>query len=109
MRLLLFCLAFLATPAWSGPEAYQLDMDQSDLGFTYTFEGSEKSGTMPVQLAVMRIDLDNVPASQVSVTLNPSKARAGFIFATQVMKGPEVLNTRVHPTILFRSTRMRAI
>ncbi|WP_371224016.1 YceI family protein [Roseovarius sp. 2305UL8-3] len=107
MRILLFCLAFLAAPAWSDPEIYQLDVERSDVGFTYMFEGSEKRGTMPVQSARMRIDLDNVPASEVNVTLNPSKARAGFIFATQVMKGPEILDTRNHPAIQFRSTSIR--
>jgi len=107
MRILLLCLTFLAAPAWSEPQIYRLDVEQSDVGFTYTFEGGEKRGTMPVQSAEMRIDLDNVPASQVNVTLNPSKARAGFIFATQMMKGPEVLDTGNHPTIQFRSTSVK--
>jgi len=104
MRLLVICLSLLASPLLAGPERYQLDVARSDVGFSYTFSGEERTGMMPVTEAEMLIDLDNVPNSQVSVTLNPGQARAGFLFATQVMKGPEVLDTRNHPTIHFVST-----
>ena len=99
---LLFCLC--ASLANAAPERYVLDAARSDVGFTYSFEGTEKAGKMPVQSAVLLIDLDNVPASQVTVTLNASAARAGFIFATEVMKGPKVLDTARHPVIRFQST-----
>ncbi len=104
MRLLLFCLSILAAPAFADPNDFTLDTARSEVGFTYDFGGSARAGTMPVQSAQMRIDLDNVAASAVTVTLNPDGARAGFIFATQVMKGPEVLDTANHPTITFHST-----
>ena len=52
----------------------------------------------------MVLDLDNVPRSQVDVTLDARRAKAGFIFATQTMKGPEVLHTNQFPEIVFRST-----
>jgi len=41
------------------------------------------------------------------VTVDASRARTGFFFATEAMKAPSVLNTRAHPTIRFRSTRIR--
>lgn len=104
MRLLLFCLSVLAAPAMAGPDRFILDVARSEVGFTYDFQGAERVGAMPVISADMRIDLDNVPASSVTVTLDPGNARAGFIFATQVMKGSEVLDTANHPTIRFRST-----
>jgi len=105
MRLILLCLALclLALPVRAGPEPFILDAERSEVGFTYDFEGAARAGTMPVKSARILIDLENVPASEVTVTLDPDNARAGFIFATQVMKGPEVLDTANHPTIVFRS------
>ena len=101
------CLVLLsiATGLHAAPERYQLDMSQSDVAFTYIFEGAEKQGQMPVHSADMLIDLDNVSASKVTVTLRADAARAGFLFATEAMKGPQVLNTARHPTIRFQSTR----
>ncbi|MDA3857738.1 MAG: YceI family protein [Roseovarius sp.] len=61
---------------------------------------------MPVKSATMRIDLRNVSASQIDVSLDASGAKAGFFFATQAMKGPEVLDTARFPTVRFTSTRI---
>ena len=91
-------------PAQTEPVAYRLDTTQSEVNFTYDFQGTPKQGTMPVQAARMRLDLDNVAASQVDVTLDANAAKAGFILATQTMKGPQVLDTENFPTIRFRST-----
>lgn len=107
LRALIVCLIALMTlPALAGPERYRLDTDRSVVGFTYSFEGAEQSGRMPVASADMRIDLDNVAKSRVDVTLDASRARAGFLLATQAMKGPEVLDTARFPQITFRSTRV---
>ena len=46
---LLFCLC--ASLANAAPERYILDAARSDVGFTYSFEGTEKAGKMPVQSA----------------------------------------------------------
>lgn len=91
-------------PAFAAPEAYRLNASQSIVGFTYMFQGSPTQGRMPVKAADMWLDLDNVPNSKVNVTINARRARAGFIFATQTMKGPQVLNTDRFPEIRFRST-----
>ena len=61
---------------------------------------------MPVSSADLLIDLDNLPASRVLVTLNAAGARAGFIFATEAMKSRKVLYTARFPEIHFRSTRI---
>lgn len=99
------CLAAAAAPA--APERYLLDTDRSKVSFTYTFEGREQSGQMPMHSAEMELDLDNLPASHVNVVLNAGQARAGFLFATNAMRGASVLDTRAHPQITFRSTSIR--
>lgn len=106
MRALTFLLCCLAGLAHAAPERYTLNTAQSQVGFTFTFEGQPKNGTMPVQAADMVLDLDNIANSKVDVTLNAAQAKAGFIFATQTMKGPQVLNTGAHPTIRFQSTSL---
>ena len=105
MLRLFLVLYLMAMPALAEPVRYHLDTPRSSVGFTYDFQGNEKTGKMPVQSAEMLIDLDNVPGSQVSVTLNADAAKAGFIFATEVMRGPKVLDTAHHPLIHFRSAR----
>ena len=102
---LFFVLISIAGLAHAAPERYRLDPSQSDVAFTYLFEGAQKTGQMPIQSADMLIDIDNVPASRVDVTLNAHAARAGFIFATEAMKSPQVLSTGQHPVIRFQSTR----
>lgn len=92
-------------PAYGGPDRYQLDAARSLVQFTYVFNGTRRTGRMPVKSADLLIDLDNLPASRVIVTLNARRARAGFIFATETMKSRDVLNTAQFPEITFRSTR----
>lgn len=96
----------IVTAARAAPEPYRLNAAQSVVAFTYKFQGRPTQGRMPVKAARMLLDLDNVPASSVDVTLDPSQARAGFIFATQTMKGPNVLYTDRFPEIRFRSTKI---
>lgn len=107
MRLaVLIFFGLLATQSHADPEPYQLDTARSTVGFTYVFEGNERAGRMPVLSADMMIDLDNVPASTVTVTLDARRAQAGFVFATDAIRGPEILDTAKHPTIRFQSTSM---
>lgn len=96
----------IATQAAAAPEAYRLDTARSSVGFTYTLGPAETAGTMPVRSAEMWIDLANPSASRVTVTLDASRARAGVFFATEAMRGPQVLDTARHPSITFRSTRI---
>ena len=90
----------------AAPQAYRLNADRSQVGFSYDLQGNLKTGTMTVQSADMRLDLENIPNSTVSVTLDANSAKAGFFFVTHAMKGPSVLNTAQYPTIQFRSTRV---
>lgn len=102
---LIVCLS--ATPALAAPERYQLDPTQSRVGFSYVLDGARQTGRMPVKSADIQIDLDNLPASRVEVVLNAHAAQAGFIIATQTMRGPRMLDTARHPEIRFRSTGIR--
>lgn len=105
-RLVIFLLCIPFTWAHAEPAQYRLDTARSHVGFSYSFNGSERTGQMPVKSADMLIDLNNIPASTVSVVLDARAARAGFIIATQAMKAPEVLNTAQFPHIHFQSTRI---
>lgn len=102
--LIILCLASMA--AHAGPENYRLDADRSSVNFFYTFDGAQKTGVMPVTSADLLLDLDNLAASRVLVTLNADAARAGFLFATEAMKSRKVLDTARFPDIHFRSTRI---
>ena len=106
MRLAILLLCLAAAPALADPERYRLDAARSTVGFSYTFNGAAKAGQMPVKAAEILIDVHDVTASEVSVTLDARNARAGFIFATQAMNSPQVLHTAKYPTIHFRSTRI---
>ncbi len=105
LALLSWILAATLTHAAQTP--YTLDTTNSTVSFTYQLAGIPTRGHMPVQSAEMLIDLDTIGASQVSVTMNASRARAGFLFATEAMRGPRVLDTENHPLITFRSTSIR--
>ncbi|MEM8774634.1 MAG: YceI family protein [Pseudomonadota bacterium] len=107
MRLLTLIFALMALPAFGAPETYRLNPETSIVGFTYQFQGNPAKGRMPIKDADMRLDLDNIPASEVNVTLDASQAKAGVIFATEAMKGPKILNTDRYPTISFRSTQIK--
>lgn len=101
---IIFCLmSHLGTALAAAPERYDLDAARSVVGFSYEFQGTPRDGAMPVGAADLLIDLDDLSQSRVSVSLDARGAQAGFIFATQVMKGPDVLDTANHPAITFRS------
>jgi len=105
LPLLIICLA--ASLATAAPLPYRLDTTRSTVAFTYDLQGRTTEGRMPVKSADIRIDLHEIGRSTVSVTLDARRARAGFIFATRAMKGPDILDTARHPEIRFRSTRIR--
>lgn len=111
LRLILGILMaiFIATTAIAKPVRYVLEADKSSVGFTYQFNGKPTKGTMPVASADLLIDLGNISATKVTVTLNVRKARAGFIFATEALRSGKVLDARSHPKIRFVSTRVRRV
>lgn len=108
MRLLLTLAAFLfvATTLAAAPARYILEPEASTVGFTWSFEGAEQKGRMPVSRAELTLDFARPEASQIAVRLSVAEARAGFPFATQAMRGEKVLHAAAHPEIIFQSTRV---
>jgi polyisoprenoid-binding protein YceI len=104
--ILAIILCLTAALSMAAPQAYRLDSARSIVGFSYDFEGNPKQGTMPVKSAKITLDLGNLPASRVRVTLDAAGARAGFFFATQAMKDAKVLDTGRFPDITFRSNTL---
>lgn len=94
-------LLILATALHAAPQRYHLDSGTSVVGFTYYLNDAEAEGQMPVSSAELFLDLGNIERSRIDVTLNPQKAVAGFVFATEALKSARVLDVRNHPTIRF--------
>lgn len=109
MPKLFVCLILIfatLTAAQADPVRYQLQASKSLVGFSYSFEGAKFKGTMPVSRADLQIDFDALSGSKIRIILNASKARAGFIFATEAMRGKSILNAAKHPQIRFVSTKV---
>jgi polyisoprenoid-binding protein YceI len=85
----------------AAPVQYDLDKSSSVVGFTYYFNQDGNEGHMPVEAADLHLDLGNVSRSKIDVTLSPKRAKAGFVFATEALKGAQVLDASNHPTIRF--------
>lgn len=97
-----------ALSAMAAPARYSLDRNASSVGFEVQFGNDRITGTMPVGSADMVLDFDQVAGSNVQVTLSADQARANFPFATQALRGKDVLATSQFPQIAFRSTSVQA-
>ena len=100
--------AMLVRPAAAAPVPYSLDRANSRVAFAYVLNGQEARGKMPVRDATISLDFDRLSRSTVTAVLDPTKATAGFIFATEAMRGASVLNVNQFPTITFQATNIRA-
>ena len=99
-------LSLWAANCLAEPMRYILETDKSSVGFTYQFDGRPIKGNMPVASADLIIDFNTLPASKVQIALNVKKARAGFIFATEALRGKSVLDVANHPQVRFVSTKV---
>ena len=104
--LLILIMALWAINCAAEPVGYVLDSSKSTVGFTYQFNGNPTKGTMPITSADLTIDFAALEKSTVQVVLNVRKARAGFIFATEALRGKSVLDVGNHPQIRFVSTQV---
>lgn len=102
--LVAFCLS---VPALASLLSYELISEETSVDFTFDVSGVQQSGTMPIESADIRIDLNDLPNSQVDVILNVAKARTRLPFARKPMLGESVLNADAYPTIRFTSTRIQ--
>jgi polyisoprenoid-binding protein YceI len=98
----------LATPVLAEPVPYILDAAASSVGFEVNMGEQVVTGTMPVAGAALLLDFDRVANSTINVTLDPSSAQTGLIFATEALKAENLLNTAAYPQIVFVSTGVTA-
>lgn len=99
--------AALALPAAAAPVPYDLQPDQSTVGFETDFGPDRITGAMPVKSAKLVLDFDQVKNCVIDVALDVSHANASFPFAAQAMKGPKVLDSAAYPEMTFRSTAVQ--
>ncbi|MFN4203424.1 MAG: YceI family protein [Tabrizicola sp.] len=104
---LALAMLLLALPALAGTVAYRMDADQSSVAFETDFGPDRITGTIPLAKADLRLDFANVRNCTVDVALDVTGARASFPFAAQALKGPKVLDARVHPRMTFTSTSVK--
>lgn len=98
-------LCALATgPAGAEVRQYRLDPAGSAVEFGWTFGRDPVAGRMLVAAADLAIDFDDIRRSRAHVELDVTGAQAGFVFATQAMRGPKMLDAAAHPRISFDST-----
>lgn len=110
MRFIYSFLFILCAAASAHAQAlpYELDADQSTVGFKYMLLGREMNGRMPVESAEIALDFNRPENSRVSAVLRPDKADAGPNYATVAMRGESVLNTDLFPRIFFQSRKITA-
>ena len=102
----LICLiSLLPATLLAAPVPYKLDSAKSEVAFSYVFEGSETRGSFPDFDASVALDFQRLENSSIDVTLKTGTAKGGFIFATQALRGPKMLNSPQFPDISFKSKR----
>jgi len=104
LTLCLLALALCAMPTQAATRTYSIDAEGSLVQFSWDFGKTEVRGRMPVVMADASIDFERLGRSNVAVALDAGNAEAGFVFATQAMRGPRVLDTKAFPLISFVST-----
>ena len=97
--------ALLLTPmATAATVNYTLDAAASTVAFEADFGPDIITGSIPLLIADLSLDFDQVRNCTVAVTLDVSGAKASFPFAAQALKGPKVLDAGTHPQMTFEST-----
>ena len=86
---------------------YALDPSASTVAFETDFGPDLITGSIPLRVADLHLDFDNVKNCTVAVELDVSGAKASFPFAAQALKGPKVLDARAHPRMTFASTSVK--
>jgi polyisoprenoid-binding protein YceI len=99
--------AALAPAARAAPVDYVLDPEASTVAFETDFGPDLITGSIPLTLADLSLDFDNVKNCTVNVELDVTGAKASFPFAAQALKGPKVLNAKAHPRMTFHSTSVK--
>lgn len=104
----LFATSFGATATLqAAPAAYVLDADRSSVEFTWFYGNNPVNGQIAVADADITIDFEAFARSDVTVSLDATSARAGFLFATQTLRGPLMFDGDNFPRISFASSGFR--
>lgn len=105
--LLLGALSALASPLSAASRRYGIGPGGAEIVYTFTMNGAKAEGTVPLSTASLNIDPANLSASTADVSADVRRARTGFVFATEALKSPSVLDAARFPTSRFVSTRVR--
>jgi|TARA_B110000908_G_scaffold112155_1_gene131493 polyisoprenoid-binding protein YceI len=105
IRLTLIAL-LLPIAAQAKPIAYQLNPSKSDVAFLYEFEGTKVKGSFPNFTTDVTLDFEQLDKSSINVNLQTGTVKGGFVFATQVLRGPKMLDAGRFPAIKFESTKL---
>jgi polyisoprenoid-binding protein YceI len=105
--ILAFVLGLSAPAAQAAPVDYVLDPEASTVSFETDFGPDLITGSIPLTLADLSLDFDNVTNCTVDVELDVTGAQASFPFAAQALKGPKVLDAKTHPRMVFHSTSIK--
>lgn len=106
-HLLFLAAAVCARPALAAPRRYALVTETSQVSFSFTLNGTPQTGTVPVADADIRVDPTNLASSSAAVSADIRGVRTGFLFITEALLSPAVLDAQNHPVVSFRSTRVR--
>ncbi len=98
----------LAQPLAARPQTYVLDPAGSEVAFEIGVGKNPLRGVMPVSRADLTLDFDHAAASRVDVTLDVTGARMALPFATEAVKGAQVLDAARFREIRFQSLRLNA-
>lgn len=97
----------LASGAAAATVDYLLDTAESTVTFETDFGPDLITGTIPLDSVELKLDVNEVANSAISVALDVGGATASFPFAAQALKGPKVLDATAHPRMTFDSTNIR--
>lgn len=100
-------LSSLAVPVWAASRRYTLVPDGSRITFIFMANGTEQTGTVPVETAQIEVDTSRLTRSRAEVTADIRKVKAGLLLVTEAIKSEVLLDADTHPTVRFVSTGIR--
>ena len=99
--------ALVAAAVQAAPTSFILDAERSRVEFTWFYGQNAVGGEIDIDGAEVVLDLDRIGQSDVQVALDAGSAKAGFLFATQALRGPRMFDAESFPQITFASRDFR--
>lgn len=100
-------LSVLATRTLSAERAYRLVPEGSTITFVFNANGTEQSGTVPVETADIIVNTRALVRSRAVVTADIRKVKAGIFLVAEAIKSADLLDAANHPVVRFASTQVR--